>query len=259
MIKFFSRIRYDLMEKNKMRNYFKYAVGEIFLVVIGILIALGINNWNENRKFKIAEKTFLTTIYNNLEIDSIQFSYYTEQVEQIEKLHLELFELGQGNTSIDSISEPSLIRRTLYFKQLINSDFDEKAGEISNTRIKDGLITYTRKLDDMEDIYLIQLFPLIENRLKPLLAQEKLYNIKNWMSLKDETKDERIKDHSLKRLNGTNLLDENRLIALAKTDEFQQLLFEVSIKWSDFYTRLKIVIEENNSLRKLIKSELKAY
>jgi len=44
MIKFFRKIRYDLMEKNKAGKYLKYAIGEIVLVVIGILIALSINN-----------------------------------------------------------------------------------------------------------------------------------------------------------------------------------------------------------------------
>ena len=55
MIKFFRKIRYDLMEKNKNGKYLKYAIGEILLVVIGILIALQINNWNELRKLKIIE------------------------------------------------------------------------------------------------------------------------------------------------------------------------------------------------------------
>ena len=50
MIKFFRHIRKDLMEKNKTGKYIKYAVGEIVLVVIGILIALSISNWNEKRK-----------------------------------------------------------------------------------------------------------------------------------------------------------------------------------------------------------------
>ena len=47
MIKFFRKIRYDLMEQNKTGKYFKYAIGEIALVVIGILIALQLNNWNK--------------------------------------------------------------------------------------------------------------------------------------------------------------------------------------------------------------------
>ena len=50
MIKFFRHIRKDLMVKNKTGKYLKYAIGEIILVVIGILIALSINNWNELRK-----------------------------------------------------------------------------------------------------------------------------------------------------------------------------------------------------------------
>ncbi len=48
MIKFFRHIRRSLLNDNKMGKYFKYAFGEIVLVVIGILIALQINNWNEN-------------------------------------------------------------------------------------------------------------------------------------------------------------------------------------------------------------------
>ena len=50
MIKFFRKIRQDLLSTGKTGKYLKYAIGEIVLVVIGILIALSINNWNENRK-----------------------------------------------------------------------------------------------------------------------------------------------------------------------------------------------------------------
>ncbi len=50
MIKFFRHIRKDLLGKNETGEYLKYAIGEIILVVIGILIALSINNWNELRK-----------------------------------------------------------------------------------------------------------------------------------------------------------------------------------------------------------------
>lgn len=49
MIKFFRLIRLSYIKQNEMGKYFKYAIGEILLVVIGILIALQINNWNQNR------------------------------------------------------------------------------------------------------------------------------------------------------------------------------------------------------------------
>jgi len=53
MLHFFRKIRYDLIANSKSFKYFKYAIGEIVLVVIGILIALQINNWNENQKKEI--------------------------------------------------------------------------------------------------------------------------------------------------------------------------------------------------------------
>ena len=55
MIKFFRKIRQNLLMRNKSGKYLKYAIGEIVLVVVGILIALQINNWNENRKATINE------------------------------------------------------------------------------------------------------------------------------------------------------------------------------------------------------------
>jgi hypothetical protein len=60
------------MEKNKTGKYLKYAIGEIILVVIGILIALQINNWNETRKDSIEEKVILENLLENLNLSEIQ-------------------------------------------------------------------------------------------------------------------------------------------------------------------------------------------
>lgn len=65
MIKIFRNIRYKLMSENKTGRYFKYAIGEIILVVIGILIALQINNWNENRKNSITEADYYCRILDD--------------------------------------------------------------------------------------------------------------------------------------------------------------------------------------------------
>ena len=65
MIKFF-KIRYDLMEKNKLGKYLKYAIAEIILVMVGILLAVQVNNWNENRKSKIKEIKTLKELQSDL-------------------------------------------------------------------------------------------------------------------------------------------------------------------------------------------------
>jgi hypothetical protein len=70
MIKFFKKIRQNLLSEGKTRKYFKYAIGEIILVVIGILIALSINNWNANQKDETETLNYLTNLIEAL-IDDI--------------------------------------------------------------------------------------------------------------------------------------------------------------------------------------------
>ena len=69
MIPFFRKIRYRLAKDNQFLNYSRYAIGEIVLVVIGILIALQINNWNENRKIKQQETTYYCKLAEDLASD----------------------------------------------------------------------------------------------------------------------------------------------------------------------------------------------
>ena len=67
MIPFFRRIRMKLAHENKSAKYLRYAIGEILLVVIGILIALSINNWNEGRKYKNLEIVTLIEVKKGLD------------------------------------------------------------------------------------------------------------------------------------------------------------------------------------------------
>lgn len=71
MFRFFSKIRYKLAAENKVAKYLRYAIGEILLVVIGILIALQINNWNETRKQHIKDLDFLKSLKNEILTDTI--------------------------------------------------------------------------------------------------------------------------------------------------------------------------------------------
>lgn len=76
MIKFFRKIRQNMLTENKFSKYILYAIGEIILVVIGILIALQINNWNENSKERHIEHKYLVSLkeefnHNLVELDSV--------------------------------------------------------------------------------------------------------------------------------------------------------------------------------------------
>lgn len=100
MIKFFRHIRKQLLSENKTGKYLKYALGEIILVVIGILIALQINNWNENRKSKrVADE-----IYRNLQTSLIQDS---TEVRRIIKLNTKSLEV-QKTLILDEVNKSPL-------------------------------------------------------------------------------------------------------------------------------------------------------
>ena len=69
MIKFFRKIRQKLLSENKFSKYLLYAIGEIFLVVIGILIALYINNLNTEKQDSIILNGYLNNISENIILD----------------------------------------------------------------------------------------------------------------------------------------------------------------------------------------------
>jgi uncharacterized membrane protein YgaE (UPF0421/DUF939 family) len=76
MIKFFRHIRQNLILENKTTKYFKYAIGEIILVVIGILIAVQVNSWNNTKKDKNLEKRYMTDLIQDLQSDSVSITSF---------------------------------------------------------------------------------------------------------------------------------------------------------------------------------------
>ena len=81
MIRFFRKIRYNLMETGKTGKYLKYAIGEIALVVIGILIAISINNWNQERQLKKVEKSTIEALISEFQSNKISIQLCVEMVE----------------------------------------------------------------------------------------------------------------------------------------------------------------------------------
>ena len=88
MIKFFRKIRKKFLEQGKTSKYLSYALGEIILVVIGILIALQINNWNENRKNQNKIVGYLYNLTDDLSTDIKEFNqniwYYERDIRKSE-------------------------------------------------------------------------------------------------------------------------------------------------------------------------------
>ncbi len=104
MINFFRKIRKKLADDNKPLKYARYAIGEIFLVVIGILIALSINNWNENQKTETKIKNSLIALRNDLIQDTVlireRLPFIIEQYQLNESLRARV---AKPNATVDTL------------------------------------------------------------------------------------------------------------------------------------------------------------
>lgn len=181
MIKFFRRIRYNLMETGKTGKYFKYAIGEIVLVVIGILIALQINNWNQERLQQQSELKFLKGIQAEFKlnkdylINSIKMNQeglktgkeimnlMNQDVEILKRINIDsllfqIFEYGGFEISENTILE---VMQVGQLQNLENDQLKSFILEWSQQKIKidRNRITLTEKSDYLVR-YLMTRYPL---------------------------------------------------------------------------------------------------
>ena len=160
MIPFFRKIRKKMADDNRPLQYARYAIGEIVLVVIGILIALQINNWNEDRKSRIEEIEILKSI----KLDFINVIDECKENNEFRKKIIastnEFYQIinnpshGYSEVQLDSIMANLFINPT-YNNKTGSLDIlftSGKINAISQPKIKDALILWPQQIDDvMED------------------------------------------------------------------------------------------------------------
>ena len=147
MIKFFRKIRQNLLSEGKTANYLKYAIGEIVLVMIGILLALQVNNWNESRKQHIEETVLLRTMRTDFEMKNKQL---LQEYEYNKKLHdiSSQFIMSQLNHQKDTFAIEDVLYFGDYFPVSTHINSLDVALESNMVNIfrSDSLVDMLRKL-----------------------------------------------------------------------------------------------------------------
>ena len=164
MLKFFRKIRRKLISENKLSKYLIYAIGEIILVVIGILIALQINNWNENRKNSNQEKVVLETLLENLSLAKNQSEILISEESLLKKRLISVLGL-ESSEKRNLIIPDSLFMYAVWelqsdqptFNTYFNLKSTDQLGLIKNKKI-------TEKFTDLE-FALNRLNDILEDRL----------------------------------------------------------------------------------------------
>lgn len=154
MIKFFRRIRQSLLNEGKTGKYFKYAIGEIILVVIGILIALQINNWNEDKKDRKLEQQYYCRLLEDVEQDLVNYNNSLDLLTyKINANNTLIKRLLDNSISLDSIS-PYILKSIKYSVTNANATTDafediKSSGNlniIKDAHIKNKLTSYYKSL-----------------------------------------------------------------------------------------------------------------
>ena len=245
MIKFFRRVRQRLITENKFSKYLIYAIGEIILVVIGILLALQINNWNEHRKTRLTEATKLNKLLEDLKLDSITFDSNIKVLSTINNLHQQLYNIGYKNSNEPLTENPRHIRRYVGFNPPSQKTSTLLISQLNNETIRKELIDYNEDLNKGL-IEMNEFISIVKDNIRPYLGQKEVYNLSSQFEALDA--------------NDVNMLSKNDLIKISKNSDFQQLIFEANFKLKSIINGLKNkLLTQNNSLRSLIINELKAY
>ena len=159
MIPFFRKIRKKMADDNRPMKYARYAIGEILLVVIGILIALQINNWNENRKNDNVEQETLMSLKSDLESALIQLDYKLDQNRDYRYLDSVLLDVIHYKKDI---ATDSLEKLTL--SHIWSPGFDPelgtlneisstgKMGIIKNRALRKHISTWNKYIDELEEV-----------------------------------------------------------------------------------------------------------
>jgi len=260
MIKFFRRIRQRLLTENKVSKYLLYAIGEIVLVVIGILIALSINNWNESNKENEIGLGYLHRIHSDLVKDN---SYLDDKELVSQDNHKSFYNFIQSmylqQTNTDEFREltssvyweaENLILEDRTYLEITNSG---KFGFIENEKLRDQIMAYYRRyyaidehisemnqtgIDMFANSYkkIIKFYKVFE----PIFNKKSMINASDWKYINDSSSQE-FKD-----------LESVALFYFYKQSVFEKYYIELKTKGSKLIEQIEYEI----SLGKKIDKEL---
>tara|TARA_R110002073_G_scaffold53840_4_gene138866 strand:+ start:72632 stop:73324 length:693 start_codon:yes stop_codon:yes gene_type:complete len=230
------------MEKNKTGKYFKYAIGEIILVVIGILIALNINNWNEEKKSIQKGRDILVDIKENLEFNTIQFQ---DDIE-INRNVVNSIDIILNNITVTKIYNDSLGKHIRYVNWWASARWKSSGYE---ALVKHGVeIVQSKELQEsIIDLYEISYIEIVENAR----LQEGNWNaiLPNWLELiyRDPSDFNSSDEHKARPFDYQEIVD-SRMFRSFLTFNRSQRVYDIQVRAS--------MLAKHQEIIKLINKEL---
>ena len=265
MLKFFRNIRLRLLKEGKTTNYIKYAIGEIILVVIGILIALQVNNWNETRleqkKIKQYSKALIEDLTNDIIMMRESRSQAKKKYEYIDSLRSHITQTSNtelSNTFLWLIAHDIMYKPYNWHRSTLN-ELKNSGGlsYITNDSLQKKIVAYESfsnhldedfefdksKSDKMDDITVL-LVDLNSAYLTKILEKE---NSEDTVSFIFETE-----EYKLSKAHDLNLISQDETLIKKFVNTLIQIQDNYRVR---AYKEMPKIIEDAEELIDLLKKE----
>lgn len=251
MTKVFNKIRKQLLYENKTGRYLKYAIGEIVLVMIGILLALQVNNWNQNRSLKKEELKIMKSIHKEFSKNLAKFDeaykFHNKRKEGIKTI----MSVRSRELSLDSLNSLIAIVNNNYtfdpFQGIYNSIINSgKIELISNDLLKERISMFQDLIMDYQEEEDMT-FDFAIRVLHPILLSNTTLDNYDFFTGKSEistSEENRIKE---------------KYIRLIESEEYESALVFLSAFMTAIFTEGPVLREEMVSIISLLESEIERH
>ena len=239
-----------MLNENKMGRYLKYAIGEIILVMIGILLALQVNTWNNNRELKKEELQIMKSLHK-------EFSQNLVKFDRVYKFHLNrkksietIMSIETKSTSVDSLMKLLGGVRGNYtfdpyqgiYNSIINSG---KIELISNDSLKQDISKFQDLLSDYQEEE-TGTMGFVTSNLYPFILDNLKINFNLVRGINKSTEEEKS-------------AYKNDLVKLVESDKYENLLVYVYGYMIDIFIEGPLLREEMVSIINILESEIETH
>ena len=249
MIPLFKKIRKKMANDNRPMKYIRYAIGEIILVVIGILIALQINNWNESNKALNAELQLYSKLLEDVNSQQRRTNREINKFKSYQDVHYHVYNETKGRAPYDSTLYYNSLQWIWPFHLDITEKYNESLTSITNDNIRDILKYYIRKEKETKDAY-DEWNELKVERLRPFFNKHGIHNTEGIFN------DNRYDFYTMTRV---NLIDHAKFKEQFGTTDLDELFFDLRFKTSWIFSKLNELRNVNISLKLALKNELELH
>ena len=254
MIPFFRKIRKKMADDNRPLKYMRYAIGEIVLVVIGILIALQINTWNEGRKTRIITHEYLNNIKNDLLADSLNYKDIRDREAYWKKRIANYYEYyDSGNWTVNQIADSCLVTGFAFHNYIpINNTYSDMLSSGKTSLLNEQIRNKLALLKKEQDLLMIIDEHLIMDTKQNIHELEKYWNLRSSTYFSPA-----IPGDDFVPVTGGNERRDESEVNILRGLQFHHNVYNWMYKHMNFHEKWDTIINNQSSeIIKLIDSEL---